>query len=502
MSTNGTLEKLSRINLTKFIEILHPGRTQRVAFIIVGSFSFSIAFGGLCLVASSGWPIDDALITYKYAENLAYGYGFVYNLGERIQGTSTPLFTGLMTIVTMLFGSRTVEVGSLIGVLAAITCVLSVFGMVAKGSSRGAAILAALALGLDAYFLFYASSGMESHLFAALVIVALWSCISGKYTTAAIISAICMLMRLDGATVALAVLAAQALKQRRLPLREMAVITVIVLPWFVFAQLYFGTVFPASMLAKQSHAFEVDRLWMIRAFLSRPYALFMPFFIVAVALVLLSRDFRERTLPLVVWWFAYVGAYAAFGIPGYGWYRIPAVTVFFAIVGFGCGEMARIAASIYARKEVHVGLLRPGTPGLIALLLFSSVPLAYEIRYSMALAPQARISAEALDGQRHDVAIWLEENTPGSSVIASDGIGYLGYFTHRYIVDLAGLVTPSAVGKDREAQIAVFRPDYVVVVAKEADWGGHEFSNDYELVRRWPQIQDGLSHFVWRRIQQ
>jgi len=36
---------------------------------------------------------DDAYITLRYAANLASGYGFVYNPGEAVLGTSTPLYT-------------------------------------------------------------------------------------------------------------------------------------------------------------------------------------------------------------------------------------------------------------------------------------------------------------------------------------------------------------------------------------------------------------------------
>ena len=35
---------------------------------------------------------DDPFITYRYAENLGEGLGFVYNPGERVLSTTTPLF--------------------------------------------------------------------------------------------------------------------------------------------------------------------------------------------------------------------------------------------------------------------------------------------------------------------------------------------------------------------------------------------------------------------------
>ena len=42
------------------------------------------------------YAIDDAWITYRYAEHVGAGDGFVYNPGERVLGTSTPLYTLLL----------------------------------------------------------------------------------------------------------------------------------------------------------------------------------------------------------------------------------------------------------------------------------------------------------------------------------------------------------------------------------------------------------------------
>ena len=39
------------------------------------------------------FPNDDQFILYRYIDNLAAGNGFVYNLGERVLGSTTPLFT-------------------------------------------------------------------------------------------------------------------------------------------------------------------------------------------------------------------------------------------------------------------------------------------------------------------------------------------------------------------------------------------------------------------------
>jgi 4-amino-4-deoxy-L-arabinose transferase-like glycosyltransferase len=53
-------------------------------------------------------PIDDAFITYRYARSLTSGAGFVYNLGEKVLGTTTPLYTLILSAFAFIFGSRSI----------------------------------------------------------------------------------------------------------------------------------------------------------------------------------------------------------------------------------------------------------------------------------------------------------------------------------------------------------------------------------------------------------
>src|SRR5512139_1123733 len=64
----------------------------------------------------SGWVYDDPFITYRYADNLAHGAGFVYNPGERVLSTTTPLFAlGLTPFAYM--GDQLPRIAVLIGAI-------------------------------------------------------------------------------------------------------------------------------------------------------------------------------------------------------------------------------------------------------------------------------------------------------------------------------------------------------------------------------------------------
>src|SRR2546426_10764456 len=51
-----------------------------------------------------GFTLEDAFITFRYAENLVLGNGFVYNVGERVLGTTTPLLGLLLALLGAIFG--------------------------------------------------------------------------------------------------------------------------------------------------------------------------------------------------------------------------------------------------------------------------------------------------------------------------------------------------------------------------------------------------------------
>lgn len=77
---------------------------------------------------------DDAFIHFRVANNLASGFGPYYNHGERVFGTSSPIWTALLGITFFLVGPSPLSVAvlnSLFSVLAAL-----VFARVAEGNSE------------------------------------------------------------------------------------------------------------------------------------------------------------------------------------------------------------------------------------------------------------------------------------------------------------------------------------------------------------------------------
>ncbi len=79
---------------------------------------------------------EDFLITLRYAENIASGRGFVYNAGEHVLGTTTPLYTLLLAIAAWIHLDP-VLAGKSVNILASgATCYVIVRLGAAVGRSR------------------------------------------------------------------------------------------------------------------------------------------------------------------------------------------------------------------------------------------------------------------------------------------------------------------------------------------------------------------------------
>jgi len=118
--------------------------------------------------------IDDAYITYRYSENIANGLGFVFNPGERVEGTSTFLFTVLLALASLL--RQNIELTArCLGTISFVALICfahehvrsSVPGMLGNVLALGVGLAVASSTPLA----FHAAVGMELLLYMALLTV-------------------------------------------------------------------------------------------------------------------------------------------------------------------------------------------------------------------------------------------------------------------------------------------------------------------------------------------
>lgn len=421
-----------------------------VKWLLVGCVLI-LAFG-VFLWSNTPYDIDDAPITYRYARNLAAGNGFVYNIGERIQGTSTPLYT-LILAAAGLFGISIPLASNALNLLASVAVFAVTMALVRElTNSFWAGLLAGLILVLQDSFVRYSMAGMETPVYTLLIVSSLLSFATEHTLLSAALAGLAVLMRLDGLAIAGAILLACMVQQRRWPVRETAIIAITVTPWVVFSSIYFGSPIPLSMLAKQQHlqSLQTSRFWIWEELFIRPLGrglLLLPFILLGIISSLRKGVDLPKWIALTSWLGAYLVAYTLVGIDFYEWYLVPALPVLmcFAVVGFAA-VWETMAKWTQRRPQMQVVLFAAS----LALLL-----LPY-VRHTYLSVRGFRDYLSSVEHTRVVAGDWLGQSTDPMSKVLAGAIGHVGYVSDRYIIDGAGLVTP----RDLQASL---EPDYLVL---------------------------------------
>jgi hypothetical protein len=162
---------------------------------------------------------DDALITLRYAWNLVHGHGAVFNRGDEVQGFSSPLHLLVSSVVVMLPGGFVLAKAKFVSIL---------FGALAVGEGarllwwfglpRWAERVGMVMIGGSLALATSAANGLESSLFAWLVVVLVYRLVTsgGRRVrgSTALVAAALVLTRPEGIAIVVA-LAAVAWFDRR-----------------------------------------------------------------------------------------------------------------------------------------------------------------------------------------------------------------------------------------------------------------------------------------------
>jgi hypothetical protein len=473
--------------------------------------------------------VDDAYITFRYTRNLIEGQGLVYNPGERVLGTTTPLFSLIMAGLGLIGGPHTSYPWMALLVSAAadsLTCIL----LLRLGRTSGfekAGLAAAFIWAVHPYAVTFAIGGMETSLFVFLLLASGVAHVEKRRVPAALCAALALITRPDAAILIVLLVLDRlwGILRRREAWPGMAEWLALLLPlaaWYGFAWMYYGSPLPHSITAKMAAYRLGENASFIR--LLQHYA--QPFmgnhFIgpAGIALGLVSfpvlvllgaRPFLKRlpsAWPLVLYPWLYL---AIFSVPNpliFRWYLTPPLPMYILIVLVGIERLIRglpFMASHASRQKWGVVILMFALP--LASLLSEWVPVPDHGNRTPCPA-MAWTKLEDLYAQAADVV--LRDWQPGDVVAAGD-VGVLGWKTRAPILDLVGLNSPLSSqyyplpAEDYVINYAVpadlimdVHPAYMVILevyGRETILKDAYFTAQYHLVEKIPTdfyVSDGL----------
>lgn len=217
--------------------------------ILVGLGFFFYIF----VVVKNAWISDDAYITHRVVDNFVNGYGLRWNVDERVQVFTHPLWFFLLSIF-YFFIDNIFYLNILLSILISIVVVLLLIFKISKSSFQS--LIGILILTLSKAYIDFSTSGLEnslSHLvFAIFFIVYFQNNISSKKLfRLSFVAALGGLTRLD-----LLLLFFPAIIDTLIKLRSRKEILTVVkgfgllICWELFSLFYYGSFFPNTYYAK------------------------------------------------------------------------------------------------------------------------------------------------------------------------------------------------------------------------------------------------------------
>ena len=447
--------------------------------------------------------VDDAFVTFRYAQNLAAGHGFAYNPGSAVLSTTAPLYALILAAGGLLWPDLPALANTL-SALAIWSGAALVFVLGRREGTPWVGALAALLFVIQP--LLWLSLGLETSVFLALALGGIVTYRSGHLYWAATLLALATLTRGDGLILTAVIAADYALRwlssRRSAPakatkvwrgarslwaLAPAGVYLLVLLPLALWLTVQFGSPLPATLGAKVSqselgvtgfypHTSYLQGLAiLIRARLAQSpfYLLFVP----AVLAGLVTMWWRGAWVRLMVaWGAAQLAGYAVLGVTPYYWYYAPLVPALVCTSALGAVGSTRWLAQLRPMRQ------RAGRAVALILggLWAASLVTAYLISGSAMVQgldgplpppedPVSKVLPEAKVEIYRQAGQWLRENTPEAALVGVTEVGVMGYYAGRPMVDFLGLLEPEVAGAlargDLYWALLRYQPDYLALTA-------------------------------------
>jgi hypothetical protein len=402
---------------------------------------------------------DDAMISMRYAYNLAHGHGLVWNAGERVEGFTNPLWVAYMALIQLLplsLAQMSLPIQVTGAVLLAATLYF-VRRIVEHFTDSLPAMLAAVAFtAFYAPLISWSLLGMEVSLLALLLTGVIWIVIRQGAERLTpwpyVLLGIGTLVRFDMAVPYVVMIAVLWLAQKQFRRQHLTWglgLLVLFLGLQTIARyLYYGQLLPNTYYLKvEGWPFSLRILRGLYALVWFIYYTGWPLFLLPLTIFFFRRDWKVGLLLAIIAgqlaYSVYVGGDAWEDHGGANRYIAIAMPLFFAAFVVAFDLLRKKATGLFAQGRVARWASELAWAGLfvISLLNFNLLLGDWKSidRWDLARRP------DYVAGSDHNLQIALALQTttkPGASV-AVVGAGTIPYLLpDHYAIDLLGKADP------------------------------------------------------------
>lgn len=271
----------------------------------------------ITVLVCNSWASDDAFITLRVIRNLFDGYGLTWNVVERVQVFTHPLW--LITLIPFYVLTR--DPFSTLYVACIVVSVGTVLILLKKIPSVPWMIPIAVSLMLASKsFMDYSSSGLENPLSHLLIVIFIWKLL---YTNSrerpnifllSLIISLSMLNRLDTVLLflpSLILMIWYSIFDIRRTVNELLLGFMPVMAWEVFSVFYYGFPFPNTYYAKLTTGIPQPALyqqgWLYYKNSLQWDHLTIPFIALTLVLIFIRGEIKRKSLAIgILFYLSYI----------------------------------------------------------------------------------------------------------------------------------------------------------------------------------------------------
>lgn len=439
----------------------------------------SIIAGGFVIIAVTALLLphyfpqqrEYSFISYRYAQNLHNGLGFVYNLGERtLHPAVSPLYVWILSLGLNIIDDLP-RLGNVIGVASIIIGSIVVFGLAYSEKTRLAAPVAA---GIYIAFpLLWLSLGIDVTLWMALGLIAIWLYSLEQYHIAALFLSLSAMLRPELLILGLALTALALLERRQVGLLPVGIYGLSVLLIVIWGLTSFDVGGPlpwlppawmsdhlSDSMASNTIAGAGLAVW---ALLGMSWGWLAVLILVIPGLIRI-KDHRPA-LAVLGWATLHITFLGILNLTVYPWTIAPIIPALAILAGLGIDWLVKRSDD----WRIQSAIVSVCIVFIIGATLQTHLTLANNMSgtsssWSIMVPNPARRNAV-------EAGAWLNENTPADAVIGVTENGILGYISNRAILDYHGLLQPDLNDSLRRGDpswwLGHYLPAYIVIQTDE-----------------------------------
>jgi hypothetical protein len=468
-----------------------------------------------------GAPLDDVWIHFRFAENFAHGFFYQYNPGEPTPGTTSPLWVIILSIPFLFSPGLILPYALLMSSLFFLAALIELYRLCLRlGFDAIYSLFITLITMASGRLLWSSLSGMEITLFCLLSILVfknhLKEISSGKVSLyTGLLLGIAANTRPETYLLAgiyyitVIILLRNHLKENigKLVL-SILIFIALLLPYPVFSYIHTGGFLPNTyegqvgvmkyipnftFLVETGKIFVKDNLIVLLL-----WFIGMGYFIYSI--IKKKIDVKFLLINLWVLLLPAVSSVAAPNWRHHGRYLIPLIPFINIIAIYILRKLHRHFENREYKRYV---LLRKISIALVLILSVNSGVL---------FANVLGWNVENINDQQGRIGSWLKANLPDEKAFGMNDIGMIAYINKKYVVDMAGLVSPEVFKFQKmsyeDGTKALFRflrdkgVNYIIIYPDWYEYIMNNYSNAFESVYSARlennTICGGIEMFVYR----